>query len=75
MNHSRGWPRYSAHAVVAVLPGAVLVEDLDEHIGADGHGDAGVEEVACVDDDGCAAAFGFERAEGVEEVFDRAVTF
>ena len=60
-------------AVVAVLPDAVFVEDLDEDVGADGHGDAGVEEVAGVDDDGCAAAFGFEGAEGVEEVFDGAV--
>ena len=59
--------------VVAVLPDAALVEDLDEDVGADGEGDAGVEEVARVDDDGSAAAFGAEGAEGGEEVFDGAV--
>jgi hypothetical protein len=62
-------------SVVAVLPDAVFVEDLDEDVGADGEGEAGVEEVAGVDDDGSAAAFGSEGAEGVEEIFDGAVAF
>jgi hypothetical protein len=51
----------------------VVVEDLDEDIGADGHGDTGVEEVAGVDHDGGATAFGFERAKGSEEIIDRTV--
>ncbi len=51
----------------------MVVEDLDEDVGADGEGDAGVEEVAGVDDDGSAAAFGVEGAEGGEEIFDGAV--
>jgi hypothetical protein len=61
--------------VVAVLPDAALIEDLDEDVGADGEGDAGVEEVARIDDDGSAAAFGSEGAESVEEIFDGAVAF
>src|ERR1700677_3605084 len=60
--------------IVAVLPDAVFVEDLDEHVGADGTRDAGVVEVARIDDDTRSAALGFERAERVEEIFDRAVT-
>jgi hypothetical protein len=59
--------------VVAILPDALLVEDLDQYVGADGEGETGVEEVAGVDDDGSAAAFGAERAEGIEEVVDGAV--
>jgi hypothetical protein len=62
-------------SIVAVLPDAVFVEDLDEDIRADGEGEARVEEVAGVDDDGSAAAFGAEGAEGVEEVVDVAVAF
>src|SRR3984885_2751757 len=61
--------------IVAVLPDAVFVEDLDEDVGSDGAGDAGVVEVARVDDDGSAAALGFEGAESVEEIFDGAVAF
>jgi hypothetical protein len=61
--------------VVAVLPDAVFVEDLNEDVGADGEGEAGVEEVAGVDDDGSATAFGAEGAESVEKIFDRAVAF
>jgi hypothetical protein len=59
--------------IVAVLPDAVFVEDLDEHVGTDGAGDAGVVEVARIDDDTGSAALGFEGAESVEEIFDRAV--
>jgi hypothetical protein len=59
--------------VVAVLPDTILVEDLDENVGADGEGEAGIEEVTSVDDDGGAAAFCAERAEGVEEILDGAV--
>jgi hypothetical protein len=62
-------------SVVAVLPDAVFVEDLDEDVGAYGEREAGVEEVAGIDDDGSAAAFGSERAKGIEEVFDGAVAF
>jgi hypothetical protein len=62
-------------SVVAVLPDAVFIEDLDEDVGADGEGEAGVEEVAGVDDDGRATAFGSEGAEGVEKIFDGAVAF
>jgi hypothetical protein len=62
-------------SVVAVLPDAVFVEDLYEDVGADGEREAGVEEVAGVDDDGSAAAFGSEGAEGIEEIFDGAVAF
>ena len=61
--------------VVAVEPDAAVVEDLDEDVGTDGQRDAGVEEVAGVDDDGSAAAFGFEGAERGEQVFDGAVAF
>jgi len=61
--------------VVAVLPDAVFVEDLDEDVGANGEGEAGVEEVASVDDHRGAAAFGTEGAQGVEEIFDGAVAF
>ena len=56
--------------VVAVLPDAVIVEYLDEHVGADGHGDARVEEVARIDDDGRAASFGLKRAESGEQIVD-----
>jgi hypothetical protein len=56
--------------VVAVLPDASLVEDLDKDVGADGERDAGVEEVASVDDYRSAAAFGSEGVEGVEEIVD-----
>ena len=59
--------------VVAVLPDALFVEDLHQHVGADGEGEAGVEEVARVDDDGSAAAFGPEGAERIQEVVDGAV--
>jgi hypothetical protein len=61
--------------IVAVLPDAVLIEDLDENIGADGTGEARVEEVARVDDNWGATAFRAEGAEGVEEIFDGAVAF
>ena len=47
-------------SVVTVLPHALFVEDLDENIGTDGHGDAGIEEVAGVDDDWRATAFCFK---------------
>ncbi len=57
-------------SVVAVLPDALLVEDLNEHVGTDGEGDAGVKEVACIDHDGGTAALGAERAKGVKEIFD-----
>jgi hypothetical protein len=57
-------------SVVTVLPDALLVEDLDEDVGADSERDSRVEEVAGVDDDRCAAAFSAERAESVEEIFD-----
>ena len=56
-----------------MLPDAVVVEDLDEDVGADGKRDTRVEEVAGVDDDGGAAALGLEGAEGSEEVRDGAV--
>jgi hypothetical protein len=59
--------------IVAVLPDAIFVEDLDEDVGANGAGDAGVVEVARIDDDTGSAALGFEGAEGVEEIFDGAV--
>jgi hypothetical protein len=62
-------------SVVAVLPDAVFVEDLDEDVGADGERETGVEEVAGIDDDGSATTLGSERAEGVEEIFDGAVAF
>ncbi len=61
--------------VVAVLPDALFVEDLNQDVRADGHGDAGVKEVAGVDHDGSATAFCFKRAERVEEIFDGAVAF
>src|ERR1700733_11879203 len=54
--------------IVAVLPDAVFVEDLDEDVGADGTGDAGVVEVARIDDDPRAAALGFEGAVAFEEM-------
>jgi hypothetical protein len=56
--------------VVAVLPDPVLVEDLDENVGADGERETGVKEVASVNDDGGAAAFCAEGAESVEEILD-----
>jgi hypothetical protein len=56
--------------VVTVLPYAAFIEDLNQNVGADGERDARVEEVASVDDDGNAAAFGTERAEGVQEILD-----
>jgi len=59
--------------VVAVEPDATVIEYLDEDIGADREGYAGVEEVAGVDDNRSAAMFGFESAESSEEIFDRAV--
>lgn len=52
----------------------MIVKDLDENVRADGHADAGVEEVASVDDDWSATAFGLQRTECGEEVFDGAVT-
>jgi hypothetical protein len=54
-------------------PVAGGVEDLDQHVRADGERDAGVEEVARVDHDGRAAAAGLEGAQGGEQVVDRAV--
>jgi hypothetical protein len=62
-------------AVVTVLPNTPLIKDLNKDVGADGEGETGVEEVAGVDDDGSAAAFGSEGAEGVEEIIDGAVAF
>jgi hypothetical protein len=61
--------------IIAMLPDAVFVEDLNEDVGADGAGETGVEEVAGIDDDGRAASFGAEGAERVEEVVDGAVAF
>jgi len=70
-----GLPEVVGGGVIAVEPDAALVEDLDQNVGTDGEGDARVEEVARVDDDGRAAVFGFEGAKGGEEVFDGAVAF
>jgi hypothetical protein len=60
--------------VVAVLPDAMLVEDLHENVGADGEREARVEEVARVDNDGSTAAFCTKGAEGIEEIVDGTVT-
>ncbi len=59
--------------LVHVEPGAFAVDDLQEHIRSHGEADAGVEEVAGVDDDGRAAALGLQRAQGVDEIVDGAV--
>jgi hypothetical protein len=59
--------------IVAVLPDTVLVEDLDENVGADGEREARIEEVTCVDDDWGAAAFCSEGAESVKEILNGAV--
>ncbi len=55
------------------MPVAFGIEDLEDDVVADGHVDAGVEEVAGVDDDGLAAALGFERAQGGDQVVDGTV--
>ena len=57
-------PEIVGGGLVAVDPVAGGIEDLHQHVGADGEADAGVEEVAGVDDDGNAAALGLEGAKG-----------
>lgn len=59
---------------VDVLPVSAGIEDLENDVFGDGHVDAGIEEVACVDYDGLAAALCFEGAEGGDEVVNGAVS-
>src|ERR1700722_8273947 len=59
--------------IIAVLPDAVFVENLNQDVGTDGQRETRIKEVAGIDDDRSAAAFGSEGTEGVEEILDRAV--
>jgi hypothetical protein len=59
--------------IIAVLPDTVFVEDLNQDVGADGQGESRIKEVAGIDDDRSAAAFGSKGTEGIEEILDGAV--
>jgi hypothetical protein len=66
-------PQIDGGRVVAMQPNTVVVEDLNEYVGTDGERDAGVEEVACVDNNRSTATFGLKGTEGGEKVFDGAI--
>jgi hypothetical protein len=60
-------------SVIAVEPNTMVVEDLDKDVGADGEGDARVEEVACIHDDRGPEPLGLERTESGKEIVDGTV--
>ncbi len=75
-NHSRGWPRYSAAASLHSIQLPLASRIWSEDVRTDGEGDARVEEVAGVHDDGGAAATApGTSAEGGEQIVDGAMTF
>jgi hypothetical protein len=53
----------------------MIVKDLHEYIRTYRERDAGIKEVAGVDDDWSATAFGLQRAKCSEEVFDGTIAF
>jgi hypothetical protein len=68
-----GLAKIGGDSVVAVQPYTVIVKDLDEDVGTTRERDAGVVEIARIDYNGSAAAFGLQGTERGEEVFDGAV--
>src|SRR5438874_5335722 len=67
-------PEVGGRGLVDVEPVAAGVEDLDKDIGADRHGNAGVEEIAGVDDYRGTTAAGLKGTEGPQKIFDGAVS-
>src|SRR5689334_6676908 len=55
---------------VYILPDAVTVKDFEHNVIAHGHGDAGIEKVARVNNHRFAPALGLKGAQGREHVID-----